>query len=224
MGSGVIIYIPSFIKIGSGFQKLMGGGYTYRQQCNLIRILLFFQNKESRLKTHWYEDQFKKLLKANFEVRSFRSTADVWAITDFGPYTSRYPQLLFQYLQRPAGNRPSATGHITPQEKSSNVKFDYLGLIVSSPPNAKETCQGVRYTQYCCDECAMQNCKLSSSSGEATSFSISRQARSPSLRNITFTPQDFLLWGYVKISLYGNTSRRPIWTNWNGGSLQPLNH
>jgi hypothetical protein len=25
MGSGVMIYIPSFIKIGSGIQKLMGG-------------------------------------------------------------------------------------------------------------------------------------------------------------------------------------------------------
>jgi hypothetical protein len=25
-GSGTVIYIPSFIKIGSGIQKLMGGG------------------------------------------------------------------------------------------------------------------------------------------------------------------------------------------------------
>jgi hypothetical protein len=28
MGSGAMIYIPSFIKIGSGIQKMMGGGYT----------------------------------------------------------------------------------------------------------------------------------------------------------------------------------------------------
>jgi hypothetical protein len=28
MGSGGMIYIPSFIKIGSGIQKLMEGGYT----------------------------------------------------------------------------------------------------------------------------------------------------------------------------------------------------
>jgi hypothetical protein len=29
MGSGAVIYIPSFIKIGLGVQKLMGGGgYT----------------------------------------------------------------------------------------------------------------------------------------------------------------------------------------------------
>jgi hypothetical protein len=31
MGSGAMIYIPSFRKIGSGFQKLIGGGgYTDR--------------------------------------------------------------------------------------------------------------------------------------------------------------------------------------------------
>jgi hypothetical protein len=28
MGSGAMIYVPSFIKIGSGIQKLMGGGDT----------------------------------------------------------------------------------------------------------------------------------------------------------------------------------------------------
>jgi hypothetical protein len=27
-GSGAMIYIPSFIKIGSGIQKLMGRGHT----------------------------------------------------------------------------------------------------------------------------------------------------------------------------------------------------
>jgi hypothetical protein len=28
MGSGAMIYVPSFIKAGSGIQKLMGGGDT----------------------------------------------------------------------------------------------------------------------------------------------------------------------------------------------------
>jgi hypothetical protein len=33
MGSGAMIYIPSFIKIGSGIQKLWGRGrYTERQR------------------------------------------------------------------------------------------------------------------------------------------------------------------------------------------------
>jgi hypothetical protein len=31
MGSGAMIYILSFIQIGSTIQKLMGGGYTYIQ-------------------------------------------------------------------------------------------------------------------------------------------------------------------------------------------------
>jgi hypothetical protein len=30
MGSGAVTYIPSFIKIGSGVQKLIRGGYTDR--------------------------------------------------------------------------------------------------------------------------------------------------------------------------------------------------
>jgi hypothetical protein len=59
MGLGAVIYIPGFIKIGSGIQKLMGGGihrhkhthtHTHGQQRDLISLLYFFQNKESRLK------------------------------------------------------------------------------------------------------------------------------------------------------------------------------
>jgi hypothetical protein len=44
-GSGAIIHIPSFMKIGAGIQKLM----THRKQSDLTIMLLFFQNKESRL-------------------------------------------------------------------------------------------------------------------------------------------------------------------------------
>jgi hypothetical protein len=46
MGSGAMIYIQSFIKIGSGIQKLT----LHRQQGDLISLSLLFQNKESRLK------------------------------------------------------------------------------------------------------------------------------------------------------------------------------
>jgi hypothetical protein len=50
MGSGDMIYIPRFTKIGSGIQKLIGmDSQTHREQCNLISPLLFFQNKESRI-------------------------------------------------------------------------------------------------------------------------------------------------------------------------------
>jgi hypothetical protein len=45
MGSGAMIYyIPSSIKIGSGIQKLTGGGGINRQHGDRIRLLSFFQN------------------------------------------------------------------------------------------------------------------------------------------------------------------------------------
>jgi hypothetical protein len=53
MGPGAMIHIPSFIKIGSGIQKLKWGihiqthTHTLRQQGDIISIFLFFQNKES---------------------------------------------------------------------------------------------------------------------------------------------------------------------------------
>jgi hypothetical protein len=51
MGSGAMIYIPSFIKFGSGVQKLMGGGgYTDTQDGDRIRLVLFLENKRTRLK------------------------------------------------------------------------------------------------------------------------------------------------------------------------------
>jgi hypothetical protein len=52
MGSVAMIYIPSFRKTGSCSQKLMGGVYIkrHRQRGDLINLLLFFQNKEPKLK------------------------------------------------------------------------------------------------------------------------------------------------------------------------------
>jgi hypothetical protein len=40
MGSGAMIYIPVFIKIGSMIQKLVGG--LHRRHNDLISLLLFF--------------------------------------------------------------------------------------------------------------------------------------------------------------------------------------
>jgi hypothetical protein len=51
MGSGPMIYTPSFINIGSVIQNLIGvDTETHRQKGDLISLLPFFQNKESRLK------------------------------------------------------------------------------------------------------------------------------------------------------------------------------
>jgi hypothetical protein len=49
IGSGVMIYIPSFIKIGSANQTLMGTIYRHRRQSGPISLLSLFQNKKSRL-------------------------------------------------------------------------------------------------------------------------------------------------------------------------------
>jgi hypothetical protein len=49
MGSGAMVYIPSFIKTGSGTEKLVAG--AHRRHGDRIRLLLFYQNKASSLKT-----------------------------------------------------------------------------------------------------------------------------------------------------------------------------
>jgi hypothetical protein len=51
VGACVVIYIPSFMKIGSGIQKLTRGIHRHTQtECDLRSLVLFFENKESRLK------------------------------------------------------------------------------------------------------------------------------------------------------------------------------
>jgi hypothetical protein len=50
MGSGAMIYIPSFIKTCSGIQKLIWADtQTHRQHGDYIRLFLFLKNKENRL-------------------------------------------------------------------------------------------------------------------------------------------------------------------------------
>jgi hypothetical protein len=55
MGSGAVICIPSFIKIGSGIQKLIGGIHRHTHTNSNV---IFFQNKERTLKRK-YNDQVK---------------------------------------------------------------------------------------------------------------------------------------------------------------------
>jgi hypothetical protein len=57
MGSSAMVYVPSFIKIGSGIQKLMGGG-THRQHGDHISLLLFSQNKKRGLKLSLHQLNF----------------------------------------------------------------------------------------------------------------------------------------------------------------------
>jgi hypothetical protein len=41
MGSGAVLFVRSFMKIGSGIEKLIGG--TYRQHGDSISLNLFFK-------------------------------------------------------------------------------------------------------------------------------------------------------------------------------------
>jgi hypothetical protein len=50
MGSGTVIYVPSFVKIDSGIQKLIGADTHTQTETRSHKPTLFFQNKESRLK------------------------------------------------------------------------------------------------------------------------------------------------------------------------------
>jgi hypothetical protein len=63
MGSGAVIYVPSFINIGSDVQNSMGGGGTqthiHGQQHDLISLFYLFKNKESRLKTAYIRSVWK---------------------------------------------------------------------------------------------------------------------------------------------------------------------
>jgi hypothetical protein len=47
MGSGAMIYTPSFVKIGSGIQELLreGDSQTHRQHGDRMDLLLFLQKK-----------------------------------------------------------------------------------------------------------------------------------------------------------------------------------
>jgi hypothetical protein len=67
--SGAMIYIPSFIKTGSGIQKLLWAGYIHRQQSEFISLLLFFNNKESRLK-YFYKHRELKLNSVAFSLQA----------------------------------------------------------------------------------------------------------------------------------------------------------
>jgi cystathionine beta-lyase/cystathionine gamma-synthase len=47
VGSGAMIFIPSFTKIGFGHSKCVGGGITDTQHGDCISLLSFFQNKDN---------------------------------------------------------------------------------------------------------------------------------------------------------------------------------
>jgi hypothetical protein len=76
MSSGAMIYIPSFVKIGSAIQIwIKGDSQTHRQHGDCIRPLSFFQNKESMLK--WFTIKLIILIQIpfNFTIKNVQGTA-----------------------------------------------------------------------------------------------------------------------------------------------------
>jgi hypothetical protein len=61
MGSGAMMYIPSFIKIGSGIQKLMVGIHTHTET-GWRPLKITFSNQESRLKIKggWHTQTYRQ--------------------------------------------------------------------------------------------------------------------------------------------------------------------
>jgi hypothetical protein len=56
MGSCVMTYIPSFIKIGSGIQKLIGEIHRHRQHGDRISLLSFISKLEK-----WTKNAISKI-------------------------------------------------------------------------------------------------------------------------------------------------------------------
>jgi hypothetical protein len=58
-----MIYIPTFIKTGSGTEKLGGGLQSHTNRMVISNIyFLFFQNKENRLKTANSSNNYFKII------------------------------------------------------------------------------------------------------------------------------------------------------------------
>jgi hypothetical protein len=79
MGSGAMIYIPSFIKIGSGIQKLIvGHTVTHGQHGDRKSLHLFSQNKETKLTNCLF----------NEVCISVYSAIDMYVLCDWMPASS----------------------------------------------------------------------------------------------------------------------------------------
>jgi hypothetical protein len=71
MDSGAIVYMQSFIKIGSDIQRLMeGGGFTHRQLGDLISLLLFLKNKARPPEIYVNHDEDPVIIWKQFERNS----------------------------------------------------------------------------------------------------------------------------------------------------------
>jgi hypothetical protein len=59
MDSGVMIYIPSFIKIGSGIQRLRGDTQTHRLMGGIYEVLRWDELRCHDIHTEFHKDWFR---------------------------------------------------------------------------------------------------------------------------------------------------------------------
>jgi hypothetical protein len=75
-----MIHIPSFKKVDSGTEKLIGGYtgiQTRRQQGDFINLLLFLKNKKSRPKINHGKKTTSRIFKAFYTIRSKLSNREI---------------------------------------------------------------------------------------------------------------------------------------------------
>jgi hypothetical protein len=130
MCSGVTIYIPSFIKIGSDIQKLLRGIHTHGQQGDLISLVLCLQNKESRLK--W-------LTKSQWQYLS------MLVLREFNIHT-RTPQSMFVYIRNSSMELMNWMFYKLLKYTISSRKNRLLSLIRHGPHWKRR----VQQSFYCC--------------------------------------------------------------------------
>jgi hypothetical protein len=92
MGSGIIVYIPSFINIGSVIQKLIGR--IHRQHGDLISLLLFFQNR-----IQFYMNFFSIRL-IFFEIKGKDYERNILPVHCYYLYGNKYFNTINHYQQQ----------------------------------------------------------------------------------------------------------------------------
>jgi hypothetical protein len=125
MCSCAMIYRLSFQKIGSSIQTLVGGIHRHRQQGNLISLLQFFQNKESRKK---FTEVFSSLSYAFPRMLYYSHVSiTIWTHTQLWIH-SRY---LVRIL---AGPYVTFTGgFVVSLRASRKMSWYYLDYVTTAP-------------------------------------------------------------------------------------------
>jgi hypothetical protein len=159
MGSGAVTYVPSFIKIGSGIEKLIRG-YTHRQQRDLISLLYFFQNKESRLTAIiqiLQEHEFK--FHNRSEPKTNKNHINQSQMLTYFSCIISAPHLALQTIDTAT---PSGGRHLQAVRIIEQVKYAYISLCARVDKTLARTLQNCVVVRGCAmAECGPCTCRKS---------------------------------------------------------------